>query len=47
MLGEFKVKTQNWEGKSVFHWKSIELKRNVVCVADNHDYMCHIYAKEC
>ena len=21
-LGDFKVKTQNWEGKSVFNWKS-------------------------
>ena len=24
-------KTQIWEGKSVFNWKSIKLKRNVLC----------------
>ena len=23
-LGDFVVKTQNWEGKSVFNWKSIK-----------------------
>ena len=23
-LGDFTVKTQNWEGKSSFNWKSIE-----------------------
>ena len=28
--GDFTVKTQNWEGKSVFNWKSIKLKRNVL-----------------
>ena len=22
-LGEFTVKTQNWEGKSVYNWKSV------------------------
>ena len=26
-----KKKSQNVEGKSVFNWKSIKLKRNVVC----------------
>ena len=30
-LSDFTVKTQNWEGKSVFNWKSIKLKRNVLC----------------
>ena len=34
-LGDFKVKNkkqkQKWEGKSVFNWKSIKLKLNVMC----------------
>ena len=36
---------QNWEGKSVFIWKAIKLKR-ICCAADNHNYMCHTCAKE-
>ena len=30
-LDDFTVKTQIWEGKSVFNWKSIKQKRNVMC----------------
>ena len=29
-LGDFTVKNENWEGKSVFKWKSIKLKRTVL-----------------
>ena len=38
-------KRQNWEGKSVFNWKSIKLKQNVLCFK-NHNCICHICAKE-
>ena len=38
---------QNWEGKSVFNWKSIFKSWNeMCCAADNHNYMCHTCAKE-
>ena len=30
-LGDFTVKMQNWEGKSVFNWKMIKLKQNMLC----------------
>ena len=32
MLGDFVVKTQNSEGKSVLNWKSIKQKQNMVRV---------------
>ena len=35
-------KTQNWEGKSVFNWKSIKLKRNVLCFRQSQLYVLHV-----
>ena len=39
---------QNWDGKSVFNWKSIlEIQFNkLVCASDNHNNVCHICTKE-
>ena len=33
---------QNWEGKSVFNWKSINLKRNVLCFRQSQLYVSHM-----
>ena len=35
-------KTQNWEGKSVFNWKSIKLKRNALCFRLSQLYGSHM-----
>ena len=35
---------QIWDGKSAFDWKSI--RKKMCCAADNHNYMCHVCAKE-
>ena len=35
-------KTQNWEGKSVFNWESIKLKRNVLCFRQSQLYVSHV-----
>ena len=42
MLGDFALKTQNWEGKSVFRLG----KNDVRCAKDNHSYMSSMCAKE-
>ena len=44
-LGDFTVKTQNLEGKSVFNWKLIKLKRNVVCGCKSQLYVSHMCNK--
>ena len=36
---------QNWEGKSVFNWKSIKSWNEMCCATDNHNYMCHTCQK--
>ena len=42
-LGDFTVKkTQNWEGNSVFNWKSIELKRNLLYFRKSQLYVSHM-----
>ena len=38
-LGDFTLKTQNWEGKSVFDQKSIKCKRNVMCGRQSRLYV--------
>ena len=35
-------KMQNWEGKSVFNWKSIKLKWNVLCFRYSQLYVSHM-----
>ena len=43
-LGDFMVKTQNWEGKSAFNEN--QLGRNEIWhVEDNYSYMCHVCAR--
>ena len=45
MLGDFTVKTQNWEGKSVFYEN--QLGRNEIwCMEDYHSNLCNISAKK-
>ena len=41
-LSDARWKMQNWEGKSVFNWKSIKLKRNVMCFRYSQLYVSHV-----
>ena len=44
MLGDFALKMQNWEGKSISDWKY--LSRNEMWLAsDNHNNIFHTCAK--
>ena len=41
-LGDFTVKKAKREGKPVFNWKSIKLKRNVLCFRQTQLYVSHV-----